>query len=139
MNLLIKRKWYTAASCIGELSIDGEVLCYTLEDPPRLYKKPTVTGIPAGTYPIELTLSKRFHKTLPLVKNVPGFSGIRIHVGNYPADTAGCILVGMTKGTDFVGQSQMAFNKLMQRLTGVDDITLTIEDTCPIYEGEPNL
>jgi hypothetical protein len=44
--------------------------------------------------------------------NVPGFSGVRIHAGNSPEDTEGCILVGRTVETDWIGESRVAFNRL---------------------------
>jgi hypothetical protein len=52
--------------------------------------------IPAGTYEVRITLSPRFHKPLPLLMNVPGRTGIRIHTGTKPEHSQGCILVGAT-------------------------------------------
>ena len=40
-------------------------------------------------------MSPRFGEVLPLIGNVVGRTGIRIHACNYPRDTAGCILVGV--------------------------------------------
>ena len=50
--------------------------------------------IPAGTYEVRLTYSPRFKKYLPLLMNVPGRTGIRIHTGSKPEHSKGCILVG---------------------------------------------
>ena len=52
--------------------------------------------IPAGTYEVRLTYSPRFKKDLPLLMNVPGRTGIRIHTGSKPEHSQGCILVGAT-------------------------------------------
>ena len=60
--------------------------------------------------------------------DVPNFEGIRIHAGNTNHDTEGCILVGETMSTDFVGGSRKAFDKLMKKLAGVTDITIKIEN-----------
>ncbi|MBP5659578.1 MAG: hypothetical protein J6W89_06155, partial [Paludibacteraceae bacterium] len=42
------------------------------------------------------TYSPRFKKDLPLLMNVPGRTGIRIHTDNKPEHSQGCILVGAT-------------------------------------------
>jgi len=50
--------------------------------------------ITAGTYEVQITHSPRFGKKLPLLMNVPGRTGIRIHTGTKPEHSQGCILVG---------------------------------------------
>ena len=49
--------------------------------------------IPVGTYPVLVTFSPRFKRMLPLIGNVPGRSGIRIHGGSKPEHSKGCVLV----------------------------------------------
>lgn len=49
--------------------------------------------IPEGNYPVSVTFSPRFKQMLPLIGNVPGRSGIRIHRGTKPEHSKGCILV----------------------------------------------
>ena len=49
--------------------------------------------IPCGTYPVKVTWSPKFKRMLPLVLNVPGRSGIRVHQGTKPEHSRGCILV----------------------------------------------
>jgi len=118
MNLILTRKEFTEISTIGELEIDGAFECFTLEDPvrPEGVKVPGKTAIPEWTYVVLITWSNRFNRLLPLLKDVPGFEGIRIHVGNVPEDTEGCILVGLTKGKDIVYQSGRAFGSLFAKL-----------------------
>lgn len=93
MILTLNRKLHEGFT-EGVLFIDGLYFCDTLEDQHRIKKIPGETCIPYGRYDVRLTMSKRFTKVLPELLNVAGFSGIRIHAGNTPADTAGCILVG---------------------------------------------
>jgi hypothetical protein len=116
MLLQLTRKWFSDNSTIGELRVNGEFECYTLEDPEREEKIPGETAIPGGKYEVIINHSQRFNKDLPLLLNVPQFEGIRIHVGNYPKDTDGCILVGQTRDTDFIGNSRVAFNELFEKL-----------------------
>ena len=49
--------------------------------------------IPNGTYEVRVTWSPRFKRMLPLIGNVPGRSGIRIHRGTKPEHSKGCVLV----------------------------------------------
>ena len=118
MNLLLKRTDYTSNSTIGDLLIDDDWFCFTLEDTLRDpgIKLKGKTAIPAGQYEVVIDQSNRFRRAMPHILNVPGFEGIRIHQGNYPKDTEGCPLLGYTKGVDFVGKSVVAFNDFFSKL-----------------------
>lgn len=65
------------------------------------------TAIPVGTYRIAVTYSTRFKCDLPVLLNVPGFRGIRIHAGNTEEDTEGCLLVGSARTDDGVTGSRV--------------------------------
>jgi len=94
MKLLLKRKTYLPDRVLGVLYIDGAYFCKTLEDAKREKKIAGQTCIKAGFYPLVVNRSQRFNRELPLLQNVPEFEGVRIHAGNTPADTQGCILLG---------------------------------------------
>jgi hypothetical protein len=106
-------------SMIGELIIDARHFCWTIEDIPRQIKIPGKTAISAGKYEITITWSNRFKRRMPLLLNVPNFSGIRIHWGDTSKDTEGCIIVGYTRTADFIGKSRAAFNDLFRLLDKV--------------------
>lgn len=119
MKLTLNRVQFDAACTIGQLLVDGAPQCYTLEDIVRAPGAPKVfgqTAIPAGTYGVIVTFSPHFQRDLPLLVNVPGFEGVRIHPGNTAADTEGCILVGMGKGSNTILQSLIAFNALFPKI-----------------------
>lgn len=129
MNILLERTWCGAKCTIGMLSIGGAYECFSLEDVVRAEKIAGETAIPAGTYNVVITPSNRFKRDLPLIENVPGFSGVRIHPGNTAADTEGCILVGLAKGKDYVSESRKAFEALYQKIKAALDRgeTVTLE------------
>lgn len=135
MNITLKRIAKQANYTIGQLYVDGEYLCDTLEpkyrDPKKEKKVPGRTAIPAGTYRILITKSYRFRRWLPLLMDVPQFQGIRIHAGNYPQDTQGCILVGWNRKRGMVVNSRSALQQLMLRLTAAQErdeaLWITIE------------
>lgn len=102
MNILVTRKYKKADYTIGVMYINGKRFCDTLENPVRVLnsisdKVHGSTAIPSGVYPIRYTMSPRFNKMLPEICDVPYFSGIRVHAGNYAKDTDGCILLGENK------------------------------------------
>lgn len=144
MELILKRTDF-GETCMGSLSLNGNHICYTLEDKVRepsaeydispsaeratqqdgrgsqnlisSWKVPGQTAIPRGRYQIELSMSKRFGKILPLLLSVPGFSGVRIHSGNTTKDTEGCILLGMSRGAESVYSSKVAMVKFLDLIS----------------------
>lgn len=137
MKLTLKRIFLGETYTIGKLYIDGVYRCDTLEDKvidtdksgrfegneKKVYGE---TAIPYGTYEVIITLSPRFRRWLPELKNVPHFESIRIHSGNTVEDTHGCILVGQNKIKGQVVNSRMTEIELMKVLKGQRDITIEI-------------
>ena len=60
-------------------------ICDTMENAAYL--------IPALIYGIGVTQSPKFKRLLPIVRQVPGRTGIRFHRGTRPEHSKGCILV----------------------------------------------
>lgn len=139
MELKLKRTHLADTYTLGELFIDGKQFCFTVEDKDRDINKDGdlddageakvygETAIPKGIYKVILSMSNRFKKLMPEVLNVKGFAGIRIHAGNTAIDSHGCIIVGTVRTPNGVGLSRQCFTRLMEKLTGIKDITLTIE------------
>lgn len=118
MNLTLLRRWREGDATIGELLVDGTPECFTLED--RVHDGPKISGqtaIPAGKYGVVLTYSPRFQRELPLLTGVPDFEGVRIHPGNTPKDTEGCILVGRGRAAAAITESRLAFSALLGKIT----------------------
>jgi len=49
--------------------------------------------IPALIYRLAVTQSPKFKRLLPVLEQVPGRTGIRVHRGSKPEHSRGCILV----------------------------------------------
>ena len=142
MKLRLERKYRCSNYCIDKLYINNEYFSDALEDSDRgltdtmsleEIKKIKIKGntcIPYGTYNITITYSPRFKKNLPLLNNVKGFDGIRIHSGNKPQDTEGCLLPGFNKVKGQVIDSRVTTDKLIaqiqQALNKGEKVTITI-------------
>lgn len=116
MNTLVQRVLQTKRSTTGRLSLDGMAVGVTLEPP----KEPDTNGngcvcIGAGTFPFRIRWSFVHQRLLPHVENVPGFSGVEHHVGNFPDNTKACTLIGRDFGNqqDYVSHSSVAFSAWM--------------------------
>jgi hypothetical protein len=128
MELLLDRDIRSVNSTTGKLYVDGQFECFVLEDEDRGLKSSMTldeikqrklqgkTCIPEGKYQIIISESVRFQRKLPLLLNVTGFDGIRIHPGNAPKDTEGCLLPGVSRSADWIGSSRIAFEKLFSKI-----------------------
>ena len=135
MNIIVQRKTEINNTVLGELSIDGKFFCYTLEDKIRDVKIKHETAIPAGTYKVLLTLSQRFKTILPILLNVPGFEGIRIHSGNTIASSSGCVIVGSAiKGETLLHSKTTLQQLLLKMKTAIKKEPITIEIINPVKE-----
>lgn len=126
MKILLRRIARRPNYTIGKLYVDGKYFCDTLEDTDRGLtssmskqeieerKIKANTAIPIGKYEVTVTFSPRFNKYMPLLLGVKGFEGIRVHSGNGPEDTEGCILVGLNKKVGQVLESRVTYNKLFK-------------------------
>ena len=133
MILTLRRIAFKPTYTIGKLYIHGVYFCDAIEDKDRglddSMKEDEInkikvygeTAIPYGTYPVHITYSPKFKKNLPLVENVKGFSGIRLHSGNTEKDSLGCIIVGENKKAGMVLNSRATMNKLMKILEGTKE------------------
>lgn len=101
---------------LGKLLLPDNSQYSTCEDAIREVKIPGKTAIPSGKYKVIINFSNRFQKHMPLLLDVPGFSGVRIHAGNTAADTEGCILIGTARKNGGVVNSRFAFDDFFPRL-----------------------
>lgn len=121
MELNLNRDKKLSHATTGMLDIDGIFECYICEDvvrDPGAEKVPGKTAIGAGRFEIAITWSERFKRRLPLLMNVPNFTGIRIHSGNTELDTDGCLLPGKNREAEAgtVQLSVLAFNALFEKI-----------------------
>ena len=102
----------------GDIYEDGAHVCVTLENADHAIK--------AGRYPIAMTESARAKAgslwspredhVLPLVCDVVGREGIRLHAANHPAQLEGCIAPGITRDGDAITNSRVALIALMAKI-----------------------
>lgn len=100
IKFLLQRDVCAPGFTLGRLFVEGMMYGFTCEDQDRkLEEEPGAkiqkrTAIPRGLYRLTLSFSNRFKKVMPLIVDVPGFEGVRIHGGNTAEDTEGCPLLG---------------------------------------------
>ena len=132
INLLLIRDTFSKNSVIGELFINGELICDTLENPWKDNQR-NISCIPEGEYPVRLRLAResasRDYLHL-LVQDVPNRDYILFHRGNTAKDTSGCILVGLGSQQDTVSNSVLAMDLLIKEILnlGGTNINLIIKN-----------
>ncbi len=131
-NLLIIRKTFTDESTIGELFLNGEKMCDTLELPYRDNQR-SISCIPAGEYSARLRYPResgsRDYLHI-LVKDVPNRDYILFHRGNNASHSRGCILVGLKSEHNVVYNSTLALELLLKEIInlGVTEMNLIIKN-----------
>ncbi len=132
VNLLILRDTFTDESTLGELFLNGERFCDTLELPYRDNQR-SISCIPIGEYKVRLRVAResatRDYLHL-LVQEVPNRSYILFHRGNTAKDTRGCVLVGQTREQDRVNNSRLAMDLIVKEVInlGGENINLIIKN-----------
>lgn len=118
LELSLTRTGFTDQATTGDLSVGDTLYCASLEDcDRRLEDDPNgkiagETAIPRGRYRVGVSHSAHFGRDLPILFEVPGFEGVRIHPGNSDKDTEGCLLVGKLSGSDWLTESRLVFEPL---------------------------
>lgn len=114
MILELKRRIKADDYTIGDLFVNDKLFSQTMEDTDRglMFQMPLQeilekkiygkTAIPTGVYEIVFNYSAKFKKELPLLLNVPGYMGIRMHSGTTQADTLGCVMPGQESGNKVI-------------------------------------
>jgi len=132
INLLLIRNKFSKKSTVGELFLNGERICDTLENP-WVDNQRNISCIPEGIYPVRLRLPResasRDYLHL-LVQEVPNRDWILFHRGNTAKDTSGCILVGIGTEQDVVHNSVLAMDLLIKEILnlGGENINLIIKN-----------
>jgi hypothetical protein len=122
----------------GELlDDDGQHIAVTLELP-WVNGADDVSCIPEGVYRCYRRWSDK-HKVFLFGIEAPGRDDLEIHIGNWPHDTEGCVLVGTSFSDDIEGKgagitdSGEAFKHLMRVMKGVDEFALTVTPPAVTY------
>lgn len=144
MKLTIKRIVTRNSYTLGELYIDGQFFCSTLEDRDRgltqnmsveqikSIKVPGETAIPKGTYRVTLdVVSPKFSKypfymetcggKLPRLIDVKGYEGVLIHVADGPKRDSlvqGCIGIGNLSAEEYLMNGKKVFAELYNKMKG---------------------
>ena len=138
MKIELVRIAFKSTYTIGKLYVDDTYFCDVLEDVDRGLKSSMSeseilekkvkgqTAIPTGHYVINITYSPKYKRMMPLLLDVKGFSGIRIHSGNPAKDTEGCLLVGKNKQVGKVLESRDTYKRLFKMMQDQKEITIDI-------------
>lgn len=142
LQIKVDRFRYTDKLTMGKMYLNGIFHCYTLEDKVRPKNEKKVmyyTAIPAGTYTVNLQAYSMYDylRGTPVINNVPGFTGIRIHGGHNSFnqdDTEGCILVGDADLGTKIGDFKVVLPEIIARIKKANNrATIIITDSFPSF------
>jgi len=139
MNIFLNRLYDDGTRTLGRLIVyDGlDSVCETVTlEPPWKQNERNVSCIPIGRYTLKPRRTAKFGDHYH-VTDVHGRSWILFHVGNFPHNTSGCVLIG-SHFVDFdgdgrmdIGESKKAFERLRKTLGASDDHNLYVFGPVP--------
>lgn len=110
-------------STTGELLLNEQFICHTLEKPWQ-NNQSYISSIPTGIYEAFVRYDKDDQWRIQL-KDVPDRTGVQIHIGNFPSEIEGCVLVGevvVNKLNKLMeGTSAPAYSRLKRAFYGSDN------------------
>lgn len=138
MILTLHRFNRDAKSTLGLLNINGHFECFILEDAERCEKISGETAIPVGRYQIKFRkedtpLTKKYRQNYDWfthhlqIMDIPNYQWVYIHIGNWPEDTEGCLLVGDVAEADpakmvsHIEKSAQAFERVYKQISDTLD------------------
>ena len=115
------------AETLGMITVEGitHKPIFTLELPWRDNKQ-NVSCIPAGHYTVIPRTSPKYGKHYH-VREVDGRGYILLHKGNFPRNTKGCVLLGMSSAKGCVWSSRKAMN-YFKNLLNYEKFSLEVRD-----------
>ncbi len=151
MKITIERFGYGKDSTLGRLLMDGNPVCFTIEDERRTVKVAGETCIPIGTFHVKLRTegglhakyAERFrglHEGMLWLDPVPGFTYVYLHVGNTDDDSEGCpLLVGtpaILGDGEFQGSGseiayKLVYGRVLKALKAGELVTVEVAERRP--------
>jgi hypothetical protein len=134
MDFTLKRSKPEADGVFGVLlDSSGKQIAVTLEHAFLMLDGVYEPKVAAGVYTCERHAPNRLPYTTFELQNVPDFldkpvTGILIHIGNYNADSDGCLMLGSERNGDMIMDSKVTFNNFMALTSSIDSFTLTVID-----------
>jgi len=127
MQIKLARFKYTKDRTLGLLMLpDPHAMFFTLE-PPWKENAKSISCIPNGQYFCHPQTTQKFGFTWE-VQDVPGRSDILFHIGNYPKDTTGCILLGEDLEDSSLKFSKQAMTRFREATCMYLFLQLTVYD-----------
>ena len=126
MKFYLTRISRSDSRTLGVLTLRATSPSLMTLEPPLRPGKPR--SIPAGTYVVKVLRQNGQQQPRLLLQSVAGFSNVYIEVGNFPKDTRGCILVGLSLEAGELRESRKAYQLLLEVVGASNDFLLSISD-----------
>ena len=111
-EIWINRVYAHSGSIIGVLYANDDQVCYSLELPWK-DNQSNVSCVPVGTYAGKIRTDGTKGWRIEL-ESVPNRTYVELHVGNFPGEIQGCVLLGLEWTENSVKSSGLARLQLEQ-------------------------